>query len=74
MAKIGSFAPLGAAVSVGCRELGESGLVDTNLCCARCHSADRFALDGIGTLGPCRETLPDGRTALVCCSARSQLR
>jgi hypothetical protein len=49
------------------------GLVDLDLCCERCHAADRFALDGIGALGPCREVLADGTAVLVCCAARKQL-
>ena len=59
--------------AVGCRKLGEMGLVDVDLCCERCHAADRFALDEIGGLGPCREVLADGRVALVCCAARKGL-
>jgi hypothetical protein len=59
--------------AVGCRKLGEVGLVDLDLCCERCHAADRFALDGLGALGPCREVLADGTAVLVCCAARKQL-
>ena len=58
---------------MGCRKLGEVGLVDLDLCCERCHAADRFALDGLGALGPCREVLADGTAVLVCCAARKQL-
>ena len=56
--------------AAGCSELGKMGLVDVDLCCERCHAADRFAIDGMVTLGPCREVLADGRVALVCCEAR----
>ncbi len=56
--------------AAGCSELGEMGLVEVDLCCERCHAADRFAIDGMVTLGPCREVLADGRVALVCCEAR----
>ena len=56
--------------AVGCSELGEMGLVNVDLCCERCHTADRFAIAGMAPLGPCREVLADGRVALVCCETR----
>jgi hypothetical protein len=59
--------------AAGCSELGEMGLVNVDLCCERCHAADRFAIDGMAPLGPCREVLADGRVALVCCEARKGL-
>lgn len=65
--------PITHGGAVGCAELGESGSIDTGMCCERCHAADGLALGGIASLGPCREVLPDGRLALVCCSARRQL-
>jgi hypothetical protein len=49
------------------------GLVNVDLCCERCHAADRFAIDGMVPLGPCRKVLADGRVALVCCEARKGL-
>ncbi len=58
---------------VGCEELGEMGLIETGGCCERCHAADGFALYGIGSFGPCRQVLADGRVALVCCTARKRL-
>jgi hypothetical protein len=59
--------------AVGCSELGEMGLLNVDLCCERCHAADRFAIDGMAALGPCREALADGRIALVCCEVRKAL-
>ena len=56
--------------AAGCSELGEMGLVNVDLCCERRHAADRFAMDGMVALGPCREVLADGRVALACCEAR----
>jgi hypothetical protein len=66
-----SLAQVGQAAV--CSELGEMGLVNVDLCCERCHAADRFAIDGMVPLGPCREVLADGRVALVCCEARKGL-
>jgi len=57
--------------AVGCEELGRAGLMDTSGCCEICHSADERPL--IGTLGPCRVPLPDGREARVCCAGKKQL-
>ena len=71
MREVATYARSG---TVGCKELGETGLIDTGKCCERCHAADVFALDGIGAFGPCRETLADGRVAMICCAARKQLR
>ena len=50
--------------------MGEMGLVNIDLCCERRHAADRFAIDRMVALGPCREVLADGRVALACCEAR----
>ena len=66
-----SFAQVGRAAV--CSELGKMGLVNIDLCCERCHAADRFAIDGMTPLGPCREVLADGRLTLVCCEARKGL-
>jgi hypothetical protein len=49
------------------------GLVNLDLCCERCHAADRFAIGEMAHLGPCRKVLADGRVALVCCEARKGL-
>lgn len=69
----GSSPFIRAGRAVGCSELGEMGLVNVDRCCERCHAADRYALDGIGALGPCREVLAGGGIALVCCEARKGL-
>jgi len=59
--------------AVGCSELGEMGLVNVDLCCDRCHAADRFAIGEMVPLGPCRRVLADSRVALVCCEDRKGL-
>ena len=58
-------------LAVGCQELARANQLDTSLCCEICHSADGHS--PIGALGPCHLTLPDGRTASVCCAGRKQL-
>ncbi|CAN5705696.1 hypothetical protein BH24ACT20_BH24ACT20_01360 [soil metagenome] len=57
--------------STGCEELESMGLVDTNGCCERCHSAESIFPGGY--LGPCNVTLRDGRRTFVCCAAKKQL-
>jgi len=59
--------------ALGCGDLAAAGLMDLGGCCAVCHSADGYAIDGAAALGPCHTVLADGRAALVCCAARNHL-
>ena len=58
--------------AVGCEELGRLGLLDTSGCCELCHTAEKY-MKGRSFLGPCHATLPDGRTASVCCAGKKRL-
>ncbi len=60
-------------IGLCCSDLERMELLNTSKCCDTCHSAEGHTLEGVVALGPCRATLPDGRLAFVCCTARKQL-